>query len=655
MSLYVRYQPIALGGTGTGTVTSVSVVTANGLAGTVANPTTTPALTLSTTINGVILGNGTAFSASVTTPTELSYVSGVTSAIQTQLNGKQPTGNYITALAGDGTATGPGSVAFILATVNGNVGSFTNGSFTVNAKGLITAASSGTAPVTSISVATANGLAGTSSGGATPALTLSTTITGVLKGNGTAISAATAGTDYQAPITLTTTGTSGAATFAANTLNIPQYQGAGNYITALTGDVTATGPGSAAATLATVNANVGSFTNGSFTVNAKGLITAASSGTAPVTSISVASANGLAGTSSGGATPALTLSTTITGLLKGNGTAISAAVSGTDYQPAGNYITALTGDVTVAGPGSSAATLATVNGNVGSFTYSSITVNAKGLITAASSGATPLTNPMTTLGDTIFENATPAAARLAGNTTATINFLGQTGTGSVSAAPAWTAFTAPTIQTFTSGSAATYTTPTSPRKPLYIRVRMVGGGGGGGGSGTSGTGAGASGGNTTFGTALLVANGGTGGNSTSPGNGGTASLGTGPIGTVITGTTGDATTGVEVGGIFGLAGGAGGDAPYFVGGGGGQYQAAGSVGVANTGGGGAGGGANSGAGSVAGSGGGSGGFVEAIISAPAATYTYTVGTSGTAGTAGVTGFAGGAGAAGYIEVCEFYQ
>lgn len=44
--------------------------------------------------------------------------------------------------------------------------------------------------VTSVSVATANGLAGTSSGGTTPQLTLSTTITGILQGNGTAISAA---------------------------------------------------------------------------------------------------------------------------------------------------------------------------------------------------------------------------------------------------------------------------------------------------------------------------------------------------------------------------------------------------------------------------------------------------------------------------------
>ena len=42
-----------------------------------------------------------------------------------------------------------------------------------------------------------------------------------------AFTAATAGTDYQAPLTLTTTGTSGAATLIANTLNIPQYTGGG--------------------------------------------------------------------------------------------------------------------------------------------------------------------------------------------------------------------------------------------------------------------------------------------------------------------------------------------------------------------------------------------------------------------------------------------
>ena len=48
---------------GSGTVTSASVVSANGFAGTVATSTTTPAITLSTSITGIIKGNGTALSA----------------------------------------------------------------------------------------------------------------------------------------------------------------------------------------------------------------------------------------------------------------------------------------------------------------------------------------------------------------------------------------------------------------------------------------------------------------------------------------------------------------------------------------------------------------------------------------------------------------
>lgn len=53
--------------TGTGTVTTVSVVSANGFAGTVSNPTTTAAINLSTTITGILQGNGTAISAATTT------------------------------------------------------------------------------------------------------------------------------------------------------------------------------------------------------------------------------------------------------------------------------------------------------------------------------------------------------------------------------------------------------------------------------------------------------------------------------------------------------------------------------------------------------------------------------------------------------------
>jgi hypothetical protein len=49
--------------------------------------------------------------------------------------------------------------------------------------------------------------------------------------------------------TLTTTGTNGPATYIGKTLNIPQYQAQGNYITQLSGEATAMGPGNATVTL----------------------------------------------------------------------------------------------------------------------------------------------------------------------------------------------------------------------------------------------------------------------------------------------------------------------------------------------------------------------------------------------------------------------
>ena len=67
--------------------------------------------------------------------------------------------------------------------------------------------------------------------------------------------------------------------------------------------------------------------NGSDFVTA---VSPSSSGT--VTTVSVVSANGFTGTvANSTSTPAITLTTSITGLLKGNGTAISAASSGTDF------------------------------------------------------------------------------------------------------------------------------------------------------------------------------------------------------------------------------------------------------------------------------------------------------------------------------------
>jgi hypothetical protein len=60
---------------GSGTVTSVSVVSANGFNGSVATSTSTPAITITTTVTGVLKGNGTAISAAsagtdYTTPTD---------------------------------------------------------------------------------------------------------------------------------------------------------------------------------------------------------------------------------------------------------------------------------------------------------------------------------------------------------------------------------------------------------------------------------------------------------------------------------------------------------------------------------------------------------------------------------------------------------
>jgi len=122
----------------------------------------------------------------------------------------------------------------------------------------IATSTSGAGTVTAVSVVSANGLAGTSSGGATPALTLSTSITGVLKGNATAILAAVAGTDYVTPtgtetltnktltsptLTAPVLGTPSSGTLSSCTVdgtdsvgfrNIPQNAQTGSYTLVLT-------------------------------------------------------------------------------------------------------------------------------------------------------------------------------------------------------------------------------------------------------------------------------------------------------------------------------------------------------------------------------------------------------------------------------------
>ena len=180
---------------------SAHVINATGALGLSTNLGTTPALSGTTgygTSGQVLTSAGSAAAPTWTTPA---------TGTVTSVTGTAP-------VVSSGGATPAISMAAATTSVNGYLTSTDWTTF--NNKG------SGT--VTAVSVASSNGFTGTSSGGATPALTLTTSVTGVLKGNGTALSAATAGTDYVAPGTATTftatqtfNGTS--STFASVLLN----------------------------------------------------------------------------------------------------------------------------------------------------------------------------------------------------------------------------------------------------------------------------------------------------------------------------------------------------------------------------------------------------------------------------------------------------
>jgi hypothetical protein len=282
-------------GTGTGSVTNVSSSSGDI---TVASPTTTPVLT--------------AVSAPKwTTARTLSYTGNVT---------------------GSGSVDGSGNVATAL----------TIGALQV-ATGMIQAGAVTYAKIQNVSANSVLLGAGAAGSGAAPVeITLGTnlsmsgtTLNATAGGSGTVTSVSSANGD----LTVATPTTTPVLTI----VSAPKLD-TGRTIS-ITGDLAYTSPSfdgsgnvTAAGTLATVNSNVGSFTYASIMVNAKGLITAASSGAAPtgtVTSVSLSAPLG-----GGTVTTSGTLGTTS---YTNHGVLIGAGTSALSVTAAGGANTFLAG------------------------------------------------------------------------------------------------------------------------------------------------------------------------------------------------------------------------------------------------------------------------------------------------------------------------
>ena len=336
----------------------------------------------------------------------------LSSADWTTFNGKQAAGNYITALTGDVTASGAGSAAATLAAV---AIAGTSTKVTYDVKGRVTSGTSLTASdvpplsaaiITSGTLATANGGTGVNSTATFPTTGVVVTEAATETLTNKTLTAATinGASSIGGSTTINTTGTvnSGTHTVAGNvailgnstTANklVLNDKGSANSVAlkapdTLGSSLTLELPGSSGSSGQVLS------TNGSGTLSwvsgATGSVTNVT-GTAP---ISVAT---------GTSTPVISMA-------QANGST-NGYLSLADWttfnskQAAGNYITALTGDVTATGPGSSAATLAAV---AIAGTSTKVTYDVKGRVT---SGTTLSASDVPPLSAAIITSGTLAVA-----------------------------------------------------------------------------------------------------------------------------------------------------------------------------------------------------------------------------------------------------
>ena len=448
---------------GTGTVQSVSIVSANGIAGTVANPTTTPAITLSTTVNGVLKGNGTTISAAAA---GTDYVIPSGSITGTASNITATSNNTLTTLSAlslpylqiTGTpATGVSSVFGRTGAVIANTGDYSVSQIT-GAQGAITLTTTGTSGAATFSGNTLNipqysgttysaGTGLTLTGGVfsvnaaqTQITSVGTLTSGAIGSGFTTIAVAQGGTGVT-----TSTGTgnnvlSNSPTLVTPVLGTPSSGNLANCTFPILNQNTTGQSG----TVATINSLISAGTNvtitGSGTSASPYNISASGGGSSSFNAI----------TSGTNTTATMTVGTGASILTSGSGTIAATSVpasgigSGTaSINISGNAATVttnanLTGDVTSSG---NATTLATVNSNIG--TFNNVTVNGKGLVTAASNVSYQAPITLTTTG-------TSGAATFISNTLNIPQYAGTTytaGTGLTLTAGAFSVNTSQNIAT----------------------------------------------------------------------------------------------------------------------------------------------------------------------------------------------------------------